>query len=426
MKNKLVIIIVGLLISAYAFAQDSLKLSLEEAQSYALEHNRSLKNASIEIQKAEASRWQTVSTLLPQINASLDYSNMLGYELDFGGASIAMVPYGTLGITSAVNLSAAQFIGIKLNDIATEMASITFDQTQQQISDQVKSIYFSTLVMEETIVLLEENLSNLEELLRHTERSVKVGVAEQTDADQISVQVVSMQTVINSTKRTLEMLYNSLRLQLGIDVNTDIKLTQTIDDLMNIEIAMNTLTKDFALDNNYNYKLLKKNTELSKKQVNMKKWDYAPSISVFHQYQGRKNFSDEPTFNMTPPNMIGVSLSVPIFSSLNRYAAVKEAKLSYSQQLNTLADTEESLQIQFRQLRYNLSSAFDNYETQKKNIEVTQRVFDNITLKYEQGLASSLDVTNSGTNLVSAQNDYVQSLMEVMSAQIELKQLLNY
>ena len=129
--------------------------------------------------------------------------------------------------------------------------------------------------------------------------------------------------------------------------------------------------------------------------------------------------------NMTPPNMIGVTLSVPIFSSGQRFGALRSARLAYQQQLNTLEDTEMSLRIQHRQLRYNLSSAYESYQTQKKNVEVSQSVFDNISKKYEFGLASSLDVTTSASNLISAQSGYVQAAYEYVNARIELEKLLN-
>jgi len=289
----------------------------------------------------------------------------------------------------------------------------------------VKTIYYSTLVMEETVQLLEKNLENLHKLQAHTEQSVKVGVAAQTDADQIAVQVATMQTSVSSTKRSLEMLYNSLRLQLGISVDTEIVLTQTISDLMNLDKAMSLLGEEFLPDNNYNYQLLKQNADLSKKQVELKKWAHAPSISTFHQYSAKKYFSDEATFNMTPPNMVGFSLSVPVFSSGNRYKALEAARIDYEKQLNTLADTEEALTVQHRQLLYNLTSAYESFATQETNIEVSQRVFDNISRKYEQGIASSLEVTTSGTSLIQAQASYVQALMEVVSAQIALEELLN-
>ena len=81
--------------------------------------------------------------------------------------------------------------------------------------------------------------------------------------------------------------------------------------------------------------------------------------------------------------------------------------------------------VQHNQLKYNLASAYETFENQKQNTEVTQRVFDKTSQKYEQGVASSLEVTNAGTNLISAQSSYVQALMELVTAQIELEKLLN-
>lgn len=419
------IIFLFILYGTIVSAQNKMTLSLSEAQDYAIEHNRTLKNASLDIKKMEASRWQTIATMLPQINGAIDYANMMGHKMNFSGMDIAMPPYATFGLTTSVSISAAQVIGLQINNIAMEMTDISLKQTGQQISNQVKTIYFSVLVMEETVGLLENNLENLKKLQRHTLQSVEVGVAEQTDADLIAVQLASMETSIRSTKRSLEMLYNSMRLQLGVGVDTEIELSQSIDDLMNIEKAVSLISEQFMLEKNYNYQLLKQNMALTQKQVDIKKWAYAPSVSAYHQFSKKEYFSDEPTFDMTPPNVIGVSLSVPIFSSGNRYKALNEAKIEYEKQLNVMADTKESLAIQHRQLQYNLSTAFDGYDTQKKNIEVSQRVFNNISLKYQQGMASSLDVTNSGTNLISAQSNYVQSLMELISAQIALEELLN-
>lgn len=305
------------------------------------------------------------------------------------------------------------------------MADITQRQTEQQIGNQVKSIYYSILVMEETLNLLEKNLVNIEKLYETTQRSVEVGVAEQVDADQLSIQVATMRTTINTNKRSLEMLYNSMRLQLGVSAKTPIVLTQTIDELINVDNAMSLLGEEFVLGNNYDYQLLKESVNQAKQQVHLNEWAYAPSLSAYYQYTARTYFGEKSGFNMTPPNMIGVTLSVPIFSSGKNLNAVKAAKFDYRKQLNTLADTEESLRIQHSQLCYNLTSAFETYDTQKKNVDVTQRVLTNISNKYEHGYASSLEVTDASTNLITAQSSYVQALLELVTAQIELEELLN-
>lgn len=425
MRNRIFVFMMVMVFYGTVSAQTNLNLTLEEAQSYALEHNRSLKNASMDVQIAEASRWQTLATLLPQVSANVDYSNMFGYQMNLGDFQISMPNSMTYGATASIALSGAQVVGVQLEKIAGQMADITLKQTEKDVADQVKTLYYSALVMEETVRLLEKNLEHLNQLMVFTERSVEVGVSEQTDADLLSVQIASMKTNINATRRSLEMIYNSMRLQLGLEADSEIALSETIDGLMSANAGISLLGEGFVLDNNYSYQLLQQNVALAQKQVTLKKWAYAPSLSAFYQYSEKEYFSDEATMNSTPPNMFGLSLNIPLFSSGSRQQAVKEARLGYQKQLNTFEDTREALIIQHRQLSYNLSSSYESFETQKKNMVVVQRVFDNISRKYEQGMASSLDITNSGSELIAAQSSYVQSLLEVVTAQIELEKLLN-
>ncbi|MDD2196661.1 MAG: TolC family protein [Bacteroidales bacterium] len=426
MKRKILIFSLVFFAVGQTFAQpQSFNLTLKDAQDQALEHNRTLKNASLEIQKAEAVRWQTLATMLPQANVNLDYSNFMGYEINFGGMPIPMNPSGNLTAQVGIGLSGAQLIGTQLGAIATKMAEINLQKTEQDIVNQVKSLYYSILIMDQTVTLLDKSLGNIRKLHEFTENSVKVGVADQTDADQLLVQIATMETTINSTKRSLEMLYNSLRLQMGAEASVEITLTQTIEDLLNIEGALQLLKADFILDNNFNFQLVKQSADLSKKQIALNSWSYGPTVSAFYQYTKKTYFGKDEGFNMTPPNLVGAAIAIPIFSSGTRYTKVREAKLAHEVQLNTLADTKEALTIQHSQLCYNLKSAFESYDTQKKNIEVNQRILENISKKYEQGMASSLEVTTTGTNLITAQNSYVQALMEVVTAQIALEKLLN-
>ena len=409
-------------------AQDNshkVSFSLAEAQQYAVEHNRTLANASLDVQKAQAVKWQRIAALLPQVSASSSYSNSLGYKMDLGPMKISMTPYMTFNISTTVALSGAQIVSLGIADISRRMADITQEKTERQISDQVETLYFSALVTEETLRLLHENLASMQKLHAITQNSVDVGVAEQTDADQLQVQVATMESTIKTTERSLEMVYNSLRLQLCLEEGVEIVLTQGIDDLLNMQTTSDLLAAEFDIDDNYDYKLLKESTELARKQIALTGWTTGPTLSVYHQFNARHNFSNEATMNMTPPNMLGAQLNIPLFAFGKNYAAIKDARLAYKKQLNTLEDTELSLNVQHSQLLYNLRSAIEKYEIQKQNVAVAKRVFDNIAKKYEFGVASSLDVTNSGTNLIAAQSNYVQSLLEIVNAQISLEQLLN-
>ena len=424
-KLKTGLLALALLAGTSAPAQERIALSLQQARQYAVEHNRTLQNASLDIRKAQAARWQTIASMLPQVTASSSYSNMMGYKMDLGQMQLSMPPYATFNVQTAMALSGAQILSLGISNISRRMADISYEKSEKEIADQVETLYFSALVTEETIRLLEENLESMRKLHAITQNSVDVGVAEQTDADQLQVQVATMANSISSAQRSLEMIYNSLRLQLCLDEDAEIVLTQSLDDLLNLGTASSLLAEEFDVEDNYDYRLLKENTELSRKQIALTGWSNGPTLSVYHQYSGRHNFSNEPTMNMTPPNMIGAQLNIPLFTSGKTTAAVKDARLSYQKQVNTLQDTELALQVQHRQLVYNLRTALDKYELQKQNVDVARRVFDNMARKYEYGVASSLEMTNAGTSLISAQSSYVQSLLEIINARVSLAQLLN-
>jgi len=147
-----------------------------------------------------------------------------------------------------------------------------------------------------------------------------------------------------------------------------------------------------------------------------------PTITGFYNYTYKFLTTD---FDMTPPNMIGLNMSVPIFSSGLRKAKLDQAKIQYETTQNNKALLEDQLLISEKQYRFNLSTALEQYESQKKNVEVSKRVYDNIALKYEQGMVSSLDLTTANNNYLQAENSYISALIQLLQAQLALDKLLN-
>ena len=400
-----------------------LRLSLEDAQQMAIERNRTLENASIDVKIAQANRWQAIASMLPQVNASGTYNDMFGYTMDFGGMSIALPSSASMGVTASVALSGAQVLNAAMSKITKQMSDITALQTEQTVASQVKTLYYSALVADQTLDLLRSNLKEVERLYDFSQQSVNVGASEQVSADQLMVQVASARTAIKNAETSLEMIYNSLRLQLDLEPDVEIVLTDALEKLLDVDAGLAMMNQQFNLDNNYNYQLLKKNVELARQQIALNKWSLAPTVSLAYQYSAKHNFGEG--MDMTPPNTMNIMLSVPIFSSLSNTKKIQSAKMSYQKQLNTLAETENSLQIQYRQLSYNLQNAHAKYVDQKQAVEVNKRVFDNIARKYEQGYSSALEMTNASTTLINSQSAYVQAILEFVNAQIELDNLLN-
>ena len=403
----------------------TLNLSLAEAQDYAVETNRSLKNASLAVQKAYAQRWQTIASMLPSADMSWGYTSMMGYKMNFGNMPIEMPDNGTLGVTAAVGINGQAIVGALLNNVAIDMQKLNLQQSEDNLRANVKTSYASVLVLQNVVTLLESSLANIEQMAEMTQRSVEVGAAEQTTADLIQVRVNTLKNNINANLRSTQLAQNALKVLLDVPANTELVLTSTLEDFLSAEAVLKLLGYDFALENNLNYQLLEKNVELAKKNVHMAGWAYGPTVALAYQYSKKDYFGEKEGFNMTPPNAVSLNISMPLWSSGKRAAGVVEKKIALEEARNTFAETANNLGIQNEQLRYNLQNGYETYMNEKDNMEVTQRVFESTTNKFNQGAASNLDLVNASNDLITAQSSYVQAVLTLVNAQVELEKFLN-
>ena len=403
----------------------TLNLSLTEAQDYAVETNRSLRNASLAVQKAYAARWQTIASMLPSADLSWGYTSMMGYKMNFGGMPIEMPDNGTLGITAAVGINGQAIVGALLNNVAIDMQKLNLQQSEDNLRANIKTSYASVLVLQNVVTLLESSLANIEQMAEMTQRSVDVGAAEQTTADLIQVRVNTLKNNINANLRSTQLALNALKVLLDVPAETELVLTSTLEDFLSAEAVVALLGNDFILENNLNYQLLEKNVELAKKNVHMAGWAYGPTVALAYQYNQKDYFGKKEGLNMTPPNAVSLNISMPLWSSGKRAAGVVEKKIALEEARNTFAETANNLGIQNEQLRYNLQNGYETYMNEKDNMEVTQRVFESTTNKFNQGAASNLDLVNASNDLITAQSSYVQAVLTLVNAQVELEKFLN-
>ena len=445
MKKLLVITLLGLMFGMNMQAEDHvlaatksnearkdvpavLELSLQDAQNYAATQNRSLKNASLAVQEAYALRWQTIAAMLPQVDGSYSYSNYLGYSATMSTAmgefNINMPNQGALALTASVGISGQGVVGALLNNIAIDMKKISLEKSESELRGSVMSSYVSVLALKSISSLLDSSLLNIQELETITQHAVNAGAAEQTSADQIRVRVNTLKNSINVQKRNIELATNSLKVLLDVPVETELVLTENLDAILSPERVLNLLGENFNIENNLNYQLLQKQTELAKRNVAMAGWAYGPTVSLAYNYTNQQYYG-EGGMRMTPPNVVQVSVRMPLWSSGKRATGVIEKKIAYDEAKNTLSETTDNLAIQYSQLCFNLTNAYETYINEKENIEVTQRVFASTTNKYQWGAASNIELTNASNDLISAQSTYVQAILSLVNAQVELEKFLN-
>ena len=318
----------------------TLNLSLAEAQDYAVETNRSLKNASLAVQKAYAQRWQTIASMLPSADLSWGYTSMMGYKMNFSGMPIEMPDNGTLGVTAAVGINGQAIVGALLNNVAIDMQKLNLQQSEDNLRANIKTSYASVLVLQNVVTLLESSLANIERMAEMTQRSVDVGAAEQTTADLIKVRANTLKNNINANLRSTQLALNALKVLLDVPANTELVLTSTLEDFLSAEAVLKLLGYDFALENNLNYQLLEKNVELAKKNVHMAGWAYGPTVALAYQYSQKDYFGEKEGFNMTPPNAVSLNISMPLWSSGKRAAGVVEKKIALERLRRRLITSE--------------------------------------------------------------------------------------
>jgi len=407
---------------------DTLSFGLKEAQDFAVAQNRSLKNASLAVQEAYAARWQTIASMLPQVDGSYTYSNYLGYSatLGMGGqeVKINMPNVGAWGVTASVGLNGQGIVGVLLNNLAIDMKKISLEQSESQLRGSVMSSYVSVLALQSISAILDSSLVNIQGLERITQNAVDAGASEQTAADQIRVRVNNLKNTINAQQRSIELATNSLKVLLDVPVETELTLTEDMSVILSPERVLTLLAENFSMENNLNYQLLRKQVELARTNVHMAGWAYGPTVSLAYNFTDQ-HYYGEGGMRMTPPNVVQVSVRMPLWSSGKRAAGVIEKKIALEEAKNTLSETTDNLEIQYRQLCFNLTNAYETYINEKDNKEVSERVFASATNKFKFGAASNLELTNASNDLLNAQSAYIQAVLSLVNAQVELEMFLN-
>lgn len=458
--RKAVIILCIAFLSIKGYTQEAISLSITEAQDYALQHNKTLLNAREDVRLSQEQLKESISMGLPEVSGSFDYMTNFNYEAELrfgsseGGSVLPDIDYGLLdagdlevldGISqlfgstgpttilmsdqanASLNVSqlifSGQFmIGIPIAKIAKKISEQNVSRTELDIKENVISTYYMILISERSLEIINQNIENLNEVLKHTQDMYQAGVLASTDVDQIRVNVSQMENARKSAERNIELSYNMLRFQLGLSPETAIHLKDSFAVLLGDLNEAEILSQDFNLSNNPSYQIMESQVTLNKKLVSLNWWAYAPTIRGYYSYTEKIKTTG---FDISPNHAAGISVSLPIFSSGYRRSQVNQAKIELDKTLRNKALLEDQLTIQEKQLIYEYQNALENYITQEENIDVAKRVYDNSYNKYKQGMLSSLDLTQANTNYLQAENNYVSSVMSLLQAKLALEKLYN-
>lgn len=446
MKNKIIITL--LLLTSLLQAQDkkeTFSFTLKEAIEHAVQNNYSAINANRDVEAAKEKKWETTTIGLPQINGSVGYvnnfvftqqgisGNMFNPNADPNG--ISTFAFGTKNSMNAgATLSQLLFDGSYLVGLQSAKTYLKISEnakikTSQEIKEIVINSYGNVLLADESILILEKNMTILNKTFSDTKETFKNGLIEEENVEQLQITLSSLNSSLENVKRQRTIALNMLKLVLGIDLDNQLELKDKLDTLTQSNIDLQLLTSEFNVTNNIDYQI-GENMQTSKKLllkyekskalptlsagVNFGYNSFANEFTFFNGYQKWNNFSN-----------LGINLSVPIFSSGGRSSRTQQAKIAFEQSQTQLTETEQKLKLQFESAKSDYDYSIAQLTTSKSNLNLAERIENKNQIKFKEGLSSSFDLTEAQRQLYSTQQNYLQAMLDVINKRATLEKLLN-
>jgi len=444
MKRQISIILI-MAHAAFIFAQqesaDTLYFSLDEAVLFAMENNLNAQNARLDVDAADQRVWETAATGLPQVSASVNYNYNINLPTtlipDFTGdpTEKIAIQFGTKHNATAGVLgnqllfSGEYIIGLQTAKIFKELSKRNKESTEQQVRQSVIENYYLVLLGESTLQLLEENRDNVQRTYEETLQLYKSGFVEEIEADQLEVVLIDLQNSVLSMERQIMATRNLLKYQMGVEREKDIVLNDSLASLVATIDYTAILGMDFAIEENIDYQIVSEQEQLAYMDMKLKQTAYLPTLSAFYSMDFAAQRDEFNFFNADQDwyraSLIGLSFNVPVFSSGFRKAGVSQKRIAYEQARNNKEFAAEGLQVEFEQYKYDFANALEKYRSDKKNLELSEKVVRVTNTKYAEGLASSLELTQVNNQYLQALTNYTSSMVEVLNAKIKIDVLMN-
>lgn len=441
---------------------EELEFSLEQAKEYAVKNNLNVQNAQIDVEIAEKKVWETTAIGLPQIKATADYQNMIEIPTqimpDFMTPAVVGINQGIFGIEPVVpynpnassegmpvqfgkkhnmnfGFSVSQIIfngeyivGLQASRTYKELSTKSLIKNEQDTKKSVEQAYYLVLVMENNKKVIDENLENTKKILTEIEAMHNAGIMEETDIDQMRLTVLRLENAQKSLERQVELSYQLLKYQMNLEQDKKVILTDNLDKIIKENDVLTIQTTELDINKNIDYQLLQTQEGLSALSLKQEQSKYLPSLVAFFSYE-KNAMRDEFNFfdsdkEWYPTSIVGLSLEVPIFSSGQRWVKVQQAQLELKKTQNSKQFLEQSLETSVTKEKINLKNAVEKVETEKQSLALSQKIYDRTLIKYKEGMSSSLDLTQAQNQYLTAQQNYFNSILEMLNAQSNLKKTM--
>lgn len=464
LKKILLPVALAFIVTLFSSAQEALKLSLDKSIKMALQNNTNILNSKLDLKIAQNKIWELTAMGLPHIDAKSSYQHLFIVPvINFPGTQLSKtnVPYNAntgVGTISSLQLSDGENIYLNstsgtpielglANNISTDitvsqlifsgsyivglqarkayanLAKQNDEKTRLDVIETVINTYHMIQLAEESRSILVQNLENILKILNDITEMNKQGFVEKTDVDQLEVTANTVRNAINQIDSNLDMGYRLMKIQLGLEEASKIELSDQMETGESLlQSSMKLVGEQFDVNQNTDYKLIQSSEEFTKLDWKNSKTNFLPTLSGFYNHNIQLNTA---VFNFVPKDLIGINLTLPLFSSGERLSVLAQKRMTYEKAVNTRKLISNSLIMQASQYRNDVKLKLEKYLNQKKSKELSDEIYQRTIEKYRQGVSSSMDMMTIQNQYLTNLTGYYQSIYDLQEAKSKLEKLFN-
>ena len=418
-------------------------LTLNEAIEFGLSNNRSIINADREILKAKKERWKTIAIGLPQVSSQINYQNFLEMPISlvpsefFGGkaGTFEELTFGTEQImVGSVKMEQLLFdgsylVGLEASRVYLKISENLFEKTNLEVKKLIVNTYTNVLIAKLNISFLEKNKIALEANLREITELFKTGFEEQETVEQTQLSLSQINNQLKYAKNLMKITQEMVKFIIGYPAEKKLILESELEDIFNEDIFFDSIPSINQIDNNIDIRIADNNVKSEELQFKYEKSKSLPKLSGFvnQTYTGNSNnftFTDSQQ-KWYGSSIVGLNLTIPLFSSFGRSAISQKAKISLDQAITQLTETQERIKIEVNAAYNDYQLSIDNYFSEKENLRLAERIEKKNQNKFFEGVVQSFELRMAQMQLYSAQNNYVTAIQSVINKKTILETLLN-
>ena len=403
------------------------KWSLQDCIDYALENNITLKKSQLQKQSAAEELKGAKAALLPTVTASTNQS--LGYQ-PWKDTGMSYVTNGTVNTkvdkasyNGSYSLSGQWTVWngnrnvntIRLDELSEQQAELSAQETANSIQERIAQLYAQILYLDENVKVNEQMLETSKKNEERGREMVEVGKMSKADLAQLSAQrandeysIVEAQSQLLNYKLQLKQL-----LEITDETAFDVAVPEISDERILAEIPSLQSVYEAALLSRPEIERSQLAVKSSDVSLNIAKAGWMPNVNLTGGVSTSTNSLSGSgwgsQFKSNVNTQLGVGVSVPIYDGRSTKTAVNKAKIQQLQAQLDLQDQQKTLYTDIQQYWLNAMTNQQKYKAASSSVESAKQSYDLLSEQFRLGLKNIVELMTGKDNLLSAQQNQLQS-----------------